>query len=370
MSKASCIPHDLPLRGLDWERLAPKISRATLELARYDGTLNGIVNPAVLLSPLTSREAILSSQIEGTITTLVEMLQLEAGKEYDETKKGDIKEVINYRVALLTGENYLADRPVTLQLIRELHAMLLRDVRGSDKTPGKFRDDQNWLGRKGSPIEEARFIPPDPLLTRDHLDCLEAFIQSDYSDPLVQLAIVHAQFEIIHPFKDGNGRLGRMLVPLFLFQKRVLERPMFYLSEYLEEVDQEYRDRLLAITDNDDWQGWIEFFLTVICIQAQKNNLKAKAIHNLYEELKPLFRKSTRSQFSHAALDAFFNRPIINTADFITVSGINHRGTANSLLKALVKDGRILLLKTGAGSNPAIYAFPELINIVEGKKAL
>ena len=370
MLKTPCVPDDLPLRGLDWEKLAPKISKATLEISRYDGTLSGIVNPVVLLSPITSREAILSSQIEGTITTLVEMLQLEAGEEYDETKRGEIQEVINYRVALLTGEEYLKVRPITLQLIRELHAMLLNDVRGSDKTPGKFREDQNWLGRKGSPIEDARFIPPDPIIMRDHLDCLETFIQSDYSDPLVQLAIVHAQFEIIHPFKDGNGRLGRMLVPLFLYQKGVLNRPMFYLSEYLEEVDQEYRDRLLAITDDDDWQGWIEFFLTVIHIQAQRNNDKAKSILTLYEDMKPLFRDSTRSQFSQAALDAFFNRPIINTADFIKISGVNHRGTANSLLKALIRDDRILLLKAGAGSSPAMYAFPQLINIVEGKKVL
>lgn len=164
----------MQLNLLNWERLAPYTSKATLELARYDGTLNGIVNPAVLLSPITDREAVLSSQIEGTHATMVEVLQHEAGQDYDEAKRGEIREIINYRRALLTAEDYLKERPVTLQLIRELHAILMKDVRGNDKTPGKFRDDQNWIGKKGSTIEQARFVPPDPLTMHDYLEKLQA----------------------------------------------------------------------------------------------------------------------------------------------------------------------------------------------------
>ena len=205
---------------------------------------------------------------------------------------------------------------------------------------------------------------------RDHLEMLHAFIDSQYSNPLVQLAIVHAQFEIIHPFKDGNGRLGRMLVPLFLYQKKVLQRPMFYLSEYLEDVVEEYRDRLLAITDHYDWQGWVEFFLTAIYIQAKKNNQKAKSIHARYEELKGHFRVVTKSQFTQAALDAFFTKPVINSTDFMKLSGINHRGTANSLLKELASGGLVHVLRAGSGQNPSIYALPDLINIAEGRKVL
>lgn len=243
-------------------------------------------------------------------------------------------------------------------------------MRGSDKTPGAFRVDQNWIGQKGFPIEEARFIPPEPLIMRDYLEKFQVFIDSQYSNPLVQLAIVHAQFEIIHPFKDGNGRLGRMLVPLFLYQKKVLQRPMFYLSEYLEEVGQEYRDRLLAITDHHDWQGWVEFFLTAIYIQSKKNNEKAKSIHARYEELKRIFQGVTKSQFSQPALDAFFTKPVINSTDFMKFSGINSRGTSHNLLKELVNGGLVQILRTGSGQNPSIYALTDLINIAEGEKVL
>jgi len=354
MNSLPYVPHELPIQDLNWERLAPYTSKATLALARYDGTLDGIVNPAVLLSPITSREAVLSSQIEGTQATLVEVLGHEAGQDFDEVKRGEIKEVINYRQALLTGENYLKERPITLSLVRELHAMLMKEVRGNDKDTGQFRHEQNWIGKKGATIEQARFVPPSPLIMQEHLEKFQAFLSSDYADPLVQLAVIHAQFEIIHPFKDGNGRLGRMLIPLFLYQKRVLQRPMFYLSEYLEESDQEYRDRLLAITNENDWQGWIEFFLN--------------AIHTLYEQLKPVFRDVTKSQYSQAALDAFFKKPIISSTDFLSLSGMTNRGTANALLKSLLEAEQIIALKAGAGQSPSIYAFPALINITEGKQ--
>lgn len=314
MSRSTSIPDTLPVEGLDWQRLAPYTSKAMLAVARYDGTLDGMVNAAVLLSPVTNQEAVLSSRIEGTQASLTEVLKHEAGEQYSEAKRGDIKEIVNYRRALLTAEEVLKDRPVTLSLIRELHAMLMEDVRGGDKTPGAFRTDQNWIGPKGCKIEEARFVPPSPLMMRDALENLEGYIASDDIDPLVQLAIVHAQFEIIHPFNDGNGRLGRMLIPLLLFQKGVLQRPMFYLSEYLEASDQEYRDRLLAITNNGDWQGWVEFFLWAVHKQADSNTAKAKRIHALYDEMKAHVRDITHSQFAVAALDAFFTRPILNTS--------------------------------------------------------
>jgi Fic family protein len=363
-----CLPDRLPIESLDWQKLSAHTSKAMLELARYDGTLNGIVNPEVLLSPITNREAVLSSQIEGTQATLVEVLKHEAGEIYSEAKRGEIKEIINYRTALLTGERYLEKTNISLKLIREMHAILMDGVRGADKTPGQFRDIQNWIGTKGSKIEEARFVPPAPLIMRDGLESLENFIGSDYSDPLVQLAITHAQFEILHPFNDGNGRVGRMLIPLFLYQKRVLQRPMFYLSEYLEENDQEYRDRLLSITKDGNWQGWVEFFLDAIQIQSKRNNTKAKSIHDLYERMKPRFRDVTRSQYSQAALDAFFNRPIINSGDFIKLSGITNRATANGILTHLVNAKLIFLVKAGSGKSPSVYAFTELISITEGRK--
>ena len=370
MSRQPCIPDVLPIDNLDWRRLVPLTSQATLALGRYDGTLDGMVNAAVLLSPITNQEAILSSRIEGTVVSMTEVLEHEAGEPFSEEKRGDIKEIVNYRRALLTAEEALRERPVTLSLIRELHAMLMEGVRGGDKTPGAFRADQNWIGPKGCRIEEARFVPPNPMVLRDALENLETYIASDEADPLTQLAIVHAQFEIIHPFNDGNGRLGRMLIPLLLYQKRALQRPMFYLSEFLEASDREYRDRLLAITDAGDWQGWVEFFLRAIHQQAESNIAKAKRIHALYEEMKARFRDVTHSQFAVAALDAFFTRPILDTGSFIELSGITNRGTANALLRTLAEQGLVQVIREGSGRRSAAYAFPQLINIAEGREVI
>ncbi|MBF0435747.1 MAG: Fic family protein [Magnetococcales bacterium] len=368
MSRTPCIPDTLPIPNLDWRRLAPFTSKAMQAVARYDGTLDGMINAAVLLSPITNQEAVLSSRIEGTQASLTEVLKHEAGERYSEGKRGDIQEIMNYRKALLTAESILKERPITLSLIRELHAMLMNQVRGGDKTPGTFRTDQNWIGPKGCTIKEARFVPPSPLMMHDALENLEAYMASDDSDPLVHLAITHAQFEIIHPFNDGNGRLGRMLIPLLLYQKQVLQRPMFYLSDYLEASDQEYRARLLAITDQGDWQGWVEFFLKAIQKQAEGNINKAKQIHALYEELKENFRKVTHSQFAVAALDAFFTRPILNTGTFIQLSGMTNRGSANALLRTLTEQGLIQILRQGSGRRSAAYTLPRLITIAEGRE--
>lgn len=367
MSTIPCVPDNLPVENLNWQRLAGYTSKSTLAIARFDGTLAGMVNAAVLLSPITNREAVLSSRIEGTQASLVEVLQHEAGEEYGEEKRWDINEIINYRRALLMAEQALEDRPISLQLIRELHAMLMENVRGGDQTPGAFRTVQNWIGPRGCTIEQARFVPPSPLVMQTAMENLAQYVLSDDVDPLVQLAVIHAQFEIVHPFKDGNGRLGRMLIPLFLYQKGVLQRPMFYLSEYLEENDGEYRDRLLAITDNGDWQGWIEFFLQALHQQAERNTERAKQIHELYNEMKQRFVDATHSQFALPALDAFFSRPIMNASDFSRISEIDNRGTANGLLRALQQNELISVLRPGAGRRPTIFALPSLLNITEGR---
>lgn len=370
MSVVPCIPDRLPVDGLDWKRLAAHTSRAMLELARYDGTLNGMINAAVLLSPITSQEAVLSSRIEGTQASLVELLKHEAGESYSEEKQQDIREIINYRRTLLMGEEALKERSITVQLVRELHAHLMQNVRGRDLKPGTLRNTQNWIGKKGTPIEQARFVPPSPLVLQDSLENWEAYVALDDTDPLVQLAVIHAQFEIIHPFNDGNGRLGRILIPLFLFQKRILQRPMFYLSEYLEERDEEYRDRLLAITENGDWQGWIEFFLQAVYEQSVQNTDKAKQILALYEEMKIRFTDITHSQFAIGALDAFFTKPIMTSSDFVDLTPIDNKGTANSILRGLVSEGVVQVLRERSGRRPAIYALSSLINITEGRTVL
>lgn len=362
-----CLPTHLPFE-IDWKPLVPLMGQARGAIARYDGRLEGILNPAVLLSPITEREAVLSSKIEGTQATLIEVLQHEAGQEFEEEKVGDINEIINYRIALLTAEKYITDRPLSMSLLRELHMILMDSVRGKDKSPGEFRKDQNWIGAPGCSIGEARFVPPEPLIMKASLDNLEQFIVDDFEDPLVQLAIIHAQFEIIHPFNDGNGRLGRMLIPLFLYQKRVLQRPVFYLSEFFEEHDEEYRDRLLAITKDNDWQQWIVFFLKATIIQAERNSEKAKKIHNLYEQMKKDFMEASNSRYIVPALDTFFSKPIINASEFRERSEIKNPVTSNNLLKVLREANLIKTLREGRGQSPAVYALPDLLNVSEGRK--
>lgn len=201
---------------------------------------SSVINPSIMLSPLTQREAVLSSRIEGTQATVDEVLEYEAGIEFDTEKTNDIKEVVNYRKTLTLASESLKHQPIILTLIRQMHSVLMDHVRGSDKSPDQFRIDQNWIGASDSTIEMAKFVPPDPLQLPIHLDAFEKYIGSDDIDTLIQCAVVHAQFEILHPFKDGNGRIGRLLIPLFFFQKRALSSPMFYLSEFLEEHREEY----------------------------------------------------------------------------------------------------------------------------------
>lgn len=364
---APCIPDKLPITDLDWGELAKKISEASAQLARYDGLLQGMVNPAVLLSPLTLNEAVLSSRIEGTNATTSEVLEFDAGADFGSEKTDDIQEVRNYRAALLAAEQALQDgRSISLSMIKALHQILMNGVRGNDKRPGAFRLNQNWIGPKNRPIEEATFIPPHPSRVQDLLEDWAAFIGSE-GEVLTQLAMVHAQFEIIHPFMDGNGRIGRILVPIFLFEKKMLHRPMFYLSEYLEERREEYCNALGRITEEGDWQGWLEFFLEAIRVQAFTNVNKAKRILALYDELKGRFQQATKSQFALPALDAFFQSPIISSSAFMKASGVTNRSTASKILNQLEKGNYITMLRDGAGRKPAVYALPKLLNIAEGK---
>lgn len=362
-------PNKLPVEGLDYQSLFGLVGTANAELARYDGLLQGIVNPSVMLSPLTNEEAVLSSKIEGTQATVDEVLEQEAGIIKDGEKGEDIREIINYREALRSGHRYLDDRPITLSFVCQLHQILLNSVRGQDKTPGQFRKDQNWIGTYGCIIDQATFVPPNPFQLQDHLEALQHYMASDDIDLLLQTAVVHAQFELLHPFKDGNGRIGRILIPLFLYQKKKLSQPMFYLSSYLESHREEYYARLLGISKDGDWNGWIAFFLRAVAEQSKMNNDKLKAIMELYERMKMRIHSITHSQYTVHLLDAIFDRPIFETTDFITRTGLQ-RATALGLLRQL-KEGSILReLRPASGRRAGVLCFPDLLNIAEGKQIL
>jgi Fic family protein len=326
-----------------------------------------------MLSPLTTQEAVLSSKIEGTQATVDEVLEQEAGLLKEGEKYKDIQEISNYRQALFRARDYLEAYPIHLGFVRELHRILMNSVRGQDKTPGEFRVDQNWIGKQGCPIEQASFVPPNPLQLQDYLQAWESYLGTDDMDFLLQAAVVHAQFELLHPFNDGNGRIGRILIPLFLYQKRALSQPMFYLSEYLENHRDEYYMRLKAISSEGDWNGWVAFFLRAIAKQAVQNSKRVGAIKALYEEMKLVIQATTHSQYSVHVLDAIFSKPIFKTSDLaqqLTAEYGIHEKTTPGLLRQLRDAGILREIQAGSGRRAAPLCFPRLINLAEGREVL
>ncbi len=363
------IPQKLPLSEVNWEPLIPLIAKANRSLAYY-GILQGVANPGLLLSPLTTQEAVLSSRIEGTQATLGDVLKFEAGEEPRQPeRKEDIYEIRNYQRALKTGEHALRTRPFSLNLLKRLHAVLLSSVRGRNMGRGEFRHIQNWIGSLGTPIEQADFIPTPPGDLLEYLDNWEKYYHMDRPDAIVQLAVVHAQFEIIHPFLDGNGRVGRMLIPLFLFEKEILSRPLFYLSAYLETNRDTYvgKLRLLGLKP-DAWNDWIAFFLKAVDEQARLNSEKARAMIDLYNELKVRVLNLTHSQFAVPLLDSMFEKPIFRSSHLKTKAGMPSYPMTSALLGKLKTAGILKTVRKGSGPRPQILALAELINLCEGRK--
>ena len=356
---------------LDWSRLVPLIGPANAAVARYSGLLEGIPNPDVLLSPMTTQEAVLSSRIEGTQATMGEVLELEAESpafEENTPKRTDIREVLNYRAALNEAIRLMRNLPLSERLIRATHRVLMQGVRGRTKDPGEYRRIPNWIGPDGCAVEQARFVPIDAGRLPQAMQAWERYLHSDAPDLLVQLALVHAEFEAVHPFLDGNGRLGRLIIPLFLHSRGILSRPSFYLSEYLERHRDEYYARLLAISRDGDWTGWVGFFLTALTQQASVNQNRVQAILRLYQQRKNWIAAETHSQYGVRALDWIFQKPLFKSSDFRDTAGIPPP-TALRILR-ICRDGHMLReLRQGTGRRPAILCFPELLNIAEGRDA-
>jgi Fic family protein len=359
-----------PPAALDWPRLIPLLGPAAAAVARYDGMLAAVPNPDVLLSPLTTQEAVLSSRIEGTQATMGEVLEFEAGQEaISPERREDIQEVLNYRAAMREAERLLATLPISQRVVREAHTVLLAGVRGQNKSPGEYRRIPNWIGPPGSTIETAHYVPIGADKLPDAMSGWERYAHDDAPDRLVQLAILHAEFEALHPFLDGNGRLGRMLVPLFLWQTGLIRRPMFYISAYFEARRDAYYDGLLAVSRDDDWTGWCRFFLEAVRAQAEDNLARAHGILTLHEDMKRRLPEMTRSQYAIRALDWIFERPIFRSSDFVESAGIP-APTARRFLIVLKKGEVLRTLAAGRGRRAAILAFPALLNIAEGREVL
>lgn len=356
------IPKKLPIEKINWEKFVHLIGGANAEVARFDGLLQSMPNPAVLLSPLTTQEAVLSSKIEGTKATLQEVLEYEARPKKETEKYHDIQEILNYRKATSYAIKNMDKLSLSVRLIKEVHKILLDSVRGQSKDRGNFRRIQVHIG-KSNKIEEATYVPPTVQDLPELMSNLEKYIHAKEKDSLVQLAIIHAQFEMIHPFMDGNGRLGRIIMPLFLYHKKVLASPMFYLSAYFEAHREEYYKRLLYVSKENDWEGWIEYFLEAIIVQSKKNIEKAKAIHKLYDVKKDRIVNLTHSQYSIKALDFLFCNPVFTSKQFKVASKIPPR-SSERLLIVLEGGGVIKAIERGVGRKPSTFIFPKLLNIV------
>jgi len=302
----SPLPPDPPTHMDD--DLLRLLSDADTALGRLDGVASVLPNPNLFVSMYVRQEAVLSSQIEGTQSTLEDVLEFEADAKGREIPK-DIEEVVNYIRAINYGLKRLTELPLSLRLIREIHAELLQGVRGGDRSPGEFRTSQNWIGPANCTLTTATFVPPPPHEMRQALDNLERFLQDTTSFPvLIHCGLAHAQFETIHPFLDGNGRVGRLLITFLLCQRGVLQRPLLYLSHYFKRHRAEYYDRLMAVREDGDWEGWLKFFLRGTHEVSCQATTTSRAIVELRERHRQMLGDNALAlQF----LDYLFEQPVV-----------------------------------------------------------
>ncbi|MBN1854456.1 MAG: Fic family protein [Pirellulales bacterium] len=305
------LPPDPPVR-VDGD-LARLLSDADRCLGRLDGVASILPNPDLFVAMYVRHEAVLSSQIEGTQSTLEDVLEFEADTPGTERPK-DVEEVVNYVAAMNYGLGRLGDLPVCLRLIREIHGKLLSGVRGAERTPGEFRRSQNWIGPAGCTLKTATFIPPPTHEMHTALDNLEKFLHGAESLPrLIHCGLVHAQFETIHPFLDGNGRIGRLLITFLLCQQGILQRPLLYLSYYLKAHRAEYYDRLNSVRHDGDWEGWLAFFLRGVYEVSQSATNTAREILQLREQHRQATAELGVSGGTAARLlDYLFEQPIVS----------------------------------------------------------
>ena len=367
MNSSFVLPY-LPIPELNRNNLFQTFGDAVSSICRYDGMIYNMPYANVLLSPLMAQEAVLSSKIEGTQSTLDEVYSLEAGEAGTEEQERDVQEIINYREALRYANLNVYDRGLTIGLIKEIHAILLDSVRGKDKTPGLIRTTQNWIGSRGCSIEEASYVPPSPVAVESYLENWLEYLSADNEHPIIKAGILHAQFELIHPFNDGNGRVGRLLIPLILTCKHTLCRPAFYLSEYFERHRNQYTNHLNSLHQTQEaWQDWILFFLEAVNVQAKENNRRANAMVKLHTELKTRVRKITNSPYGVPLLDAIFETPIFKKSYMCKRIPELTSSSLQRMVDLLVKEEILTIKSPARGRTPAFYQLAEVTKIAEGK---
>ncbi len=336
------------------------LSDADRALGRLDGVTEMLPNPNLFVAMYVRKEAVLSSQIEGTQASLVDILEFEADKA---TKglPGDVGEVVNYVDAVNYGLQRLQELPLSLRLICEIHERLLSGVRGHERSPGAFRTSQNWIGPPGCSIADASFVPPPPAEMVTALGHLERFLHDESPMPvLLKLGLVHSQFETIHPFLDGNGRVGRLLITFLLCQSEVLRKPLLYLSYYFKRNRQEYYDRLMAVRTRGDWEGWLKFFLRGTHEVAHQATDTARAIISLREHHHHLVREQIRGYAGLRLLDILYYQPIITVkraSETLEISNV----AANKLVADF--EAHALLARLGESKRNRVFAYAPYLDL-------
>lgn len=358
------LPPDPPLQ-FDAE-LATVLARAGTALGRLDGVAATLPNPELFVAMYVRREAVLSSQIEGTQSTLDDVLAFELDSDRSKLP-GDVEEVVNYVNAMNYGLTRLQTLPLSLRLLREIHERLLTGTRGGSKSPGEFRTSQNWIGGGPRGLPDAAFIPPPPHEMKAALGNLERFLHdSGGLDPLIVCALAHAQFETIHPFLDGNGRVGRLLVTFLLCHENVLQRPVLYLSHYLKQHRGTYYDRLMAVRHAGDWEGWLRFFLTGVAEVAREAEQTARQIVQLRETVRRQAQAAGMSVNAFALLDHLFQRPIITVNAAKEHLGVSFPA-ANAMVGELAKMG--VLIEVTGGRRNRMFRFDPYLRLFEDATA-
>src|SRR3989338_1268889 len=319
-----------------------------------------VPNPHLLIRPFVRREAVFSSRIEGTQTSLAELFADEAGAQTDQDRF-DLKEVDNYVKALEYGIKRLKTLPLSLRLMCEIHEHLMKGVRGNIATPGEFRRSQNWIGVGGGTLQNASYVPPPPHMLMECLGELEKFIHASTLPPLVAIGLIHQQFEAIHPFLDGNGRVGRLLIILYLVERNILPSPILYLSAFFEAKRDEYYARLQAVTDHGDWEGWIEYFLNGVARQAEDALSRIQRMQAMVTKWKQIFIKKTDKNCLFLIDDCMLN-------PFMTVNSAakKHKFSFPTAQRAIDKlENAGVLKQTDDAKRNRIYCARKILDILD-----
>ena len=349
------VPHPLPpTLNLDWN-LGRAIGDAERALGNLSGIGSTLQNPHLLINPFMRKEAVLSSRIEGTQASLSDLFLFEASGE-PERDTTDVREVANYVTALREGLDLVKEIPVSLRLLRDMHRTLMRGAPGDEVTPGEFRTTQNWIGFSGAPLRQAIYVPPPVPEMQASLDAFERYLNEPSDLPFViWLAIVHYQFEAIHPFRDGNGRIGRLLLVLLMCVHNVLCQPLLYLSAYFEKHRAEYYDGVLAVSQQGDWERWLRYFLRAIEEQSKDAVQRATTLNNLRDKYREGLQSAPRaSALLLKTVDKLFDYPVVTIPRLSRILGVTYRATQQIVDKLV--DAGILTEATGQARNRIYFA--------------